>query len=890
MDNRDRFGAAGSPGDSENIRLPTIVSRGPKIVAVTASHSSPEAGPAPTIWGNVPQRNKNFTGRDEILSSLREGRSSSVTAVLPQGLQGTVLPHALQGMGGVGKTQVAIEYAYRYRTEYDLVWWIPADQPPLVRSSLAALAPQLGLPPATASGIEGAAASVLDALRKGLPYRRWLLIFDNADQPEELNEIIPRGPGDVLITSRNPRWQSVVNTVSVDVFSREESIEFLGKRVPSGLDRGDADRLAAELGDLPLALEQAGALQAETGMPVEEYLRLLAEQVSAIMAEGKSPDYPLSMTAAWKLSVSTLEQQLQEAVVLLRCCAFFGPEPIPRDILPRGAHALTPPLGDLLGDPIRLARAVRELGRFALVRLDGRNIVIHRLIQALLRDDLSQEEQARYREQAHLILAMGAPKRPDDNRLWPRFAELVAHASSMTTQLEWSENAAVRGFAIDIMRYLYNSGDLEAARGFAERFIKQWSSNTDARDTLMLRAQRHLGNVFRALGQYSAAYALDEETLGVAREALGENDTLTLGVTNSFGADLRARGDFVGALKLDEESYERHKQVLSANHPRTLRVANNLAVDYGLNSRYPEARDLHRTTYQLRSEGSDLGGEEETEIPATELLSSWSGLARALRLCGSFGEARDVGQDAYDYGLTELGPEHPRTLECGIDLSIALRRIPTAYDEALELARLVYERSRGRFGQSAPLTLAATVSLTNIQRTSGQVEEALKLTHPTVDNYRKIYGADHPYYHGCLGNLAMLYRVNDDAESARAYDEEALAGLTARLDADHHYTLTVAVNLASDLAVLGAVTRAREIGEDTLVRLRRMLGEDHPLTLGCAANLVLDRRSDGDESGAEQLFIDTMNRYQRTLGADHPDTLVAAEGRRLDFDFDSPQI
>ncbi len=115
----------------------------------------------PAVWGNVPQRNKNFTGRQEILERLREGVSSTVTAVLP---------HALQGMGGVGKTAVAVEYAYRFRSEYDLVWWIPADQPALVRSSLAALAEPLGLPPATASGIEAAANAVLDALRTGTPY------------------------------------------------------------------------------------------------------------------------------------------------------------------------------------------------------------------------------------------------------------------------------------------------------------------------------------------------------------------------------------------------------------------------------------------------------------------------------------------------------------------------------------------------------------------------------------------------------------------------------------------------------------------------------------------------------------------------------------------------
>jgi tetratricopeptide (TPR) repeat protein len=828
----------------------------------------------PLIWGNVPQRNKNFTGREKIFDLLRVGLSSTVAAVLPR---------ALQGMGGVGKTQVAIEFAYKYRSEYDLVWWIPADQPHLVRASLAALSPHLGLPPATASGVEGAASGVLDALRRGTPYSHWLLIFDNADQPEDLNDIIPRGPGHVLVTSRNHRWQAVVDTVPVDVFTRAESIEFLQRRVPGDLSSTDAGQLAEELGDLPLALEQAGALQAETGMSIDDYLRLLKEHVADIMAEGKSPDYPLSMTAAWKLSVSTLEQQLPEAVQLLRCCAFFGPEPIPRDIFQRGAQALTSSLRDLLANPILLARAIRELARFALIKLDGRAIVIHRLIQALLRDDLDPGLQERYREEAHLILAMGAPKNPDDTRLWPRYAALVAHAASPSTLLERSANPAVREFALGIVRYLYNSGDLDAARVFAERFIEQWSTDTDPKDPLLLGAQRHLGNALRDLGMYSAAYTRDQETLNLIRETFDERDPLALLLTNSFGGDLRARGDFAGALELDEKSLELHNLVLGSEDPQTLRVMNNLAVDFGLNSRYPEARDLHRDTYRLRSEAS-------SDIPPTELLSSWNGLARALRLCGNYSEARDVGQDAYDFGLSELEPEHPRTLETAIDLSIALRRIAVSYDDALEMARNVFEQSTRRFGPSAPLTLAATVSLTNIQRTSGEVEDALSLTRDTVEEYKIIYGPEHPYYHGCTGNLALLYRVNDDPEKARELNEQARAGLEAKLGKEHHYTLTVMVNLASDLAALGDTGRARELGDDALPRLRHLLGVDHPLTLGCAANLIVDLRDEGATTEAARLSTETINRYRHTLGDDHPDTVIAAEGRRLDFDFDSPQI
>jgi tetratricopeptide (TPR) repeat protein len=846
---------------------------------MTVSDSPTPLGGVPAIWGNVPQRNKNFTGRADILSRLRSS-SGKITAVLPE----DPLPRALQGLGGVGKTAVAIEYAHRYRSDYDLVWWVPSDQLPLVRASLAALAEKLGLKAATATGIEGAAMAVLDALRRGEPYSRWLLIFDNADQPEEIGHLIPEGPGDVLITSRNHRWQHVIDTVQMDVFARSESIEFLTKRIPRGLAESNADRLADKLGDLPLGLEQASALQTETGMSVDEYLRLLDEHITLVLEEGKSPDYPLSMTAAWKVSVSTLQRRLPPAMELLRCCAFFAPDPIPRDVFRRGAQAAGSRLEDLGADPILLARAIRELGRLALVKIDGSNISVHRLIQALLRDELDEGEQAVYRHEVHSILAAAVPRNPTDSRLWPRYAELVAHVGSSATDMVRCRDFRHRSFALDIVRYLYLSGDLASCRSFAERFIAQWSMDSGPDDPTVLDARRHLGSALRELGRYAEAYDFNEITLNRARGTLGDENPLSLTLRNSFGADLRARGKFAAAREFDKETLELHRKAFGPTDPQTLRVMNNLAIDHGLNSDYTAARELHQRVFVVQSDPAI------TNVSPTEVLSSWLGLARAVRLCGNFTEARDVGEDARDFGRERLGPEHYMTLRAENDLSIALRRIPTGYDEALELALAVYERSNQILGAKHPDTMAAAISLTNIQRTIGQIDEALTLAESTVASYPGVYGPDHPYNYGCAGNLALLLRVNRDPASARELNTTALAGLAEQLTPNHLYPLTVATNLAGDYAALGEIVAARELGQDSLMRLRRVLGEQHPLTLGCSANLVMDLRAEGRVKDAEELLQETMSGYAETLGIDHPDARNAAEGKRLDFDFDPPPI
>lgn len=861
---------------------------------MTVPEASMPRGGVPAIWGEVPTRNKNFTGRDDILDRLREGASSRVTAVLPESGPrssgsdpGNPIPQGVHGLGGVGKTAIAIEYAYRFQSHYDLVWWIAADQLPSVRGSLAELAQRLGLDAQPMAGVDGLIAAVRDALRRGEPYSRWLIVFDNADQPEEIADLIPNGPGDVLITSRNHRWEAVIRTVPMDVFRPGESREFLLKRVRKGLTEADADRLAKELGHLPLALEQAGAMLAESGMPADEYLRQLKEHAAEILDERPSSGYPRSMTAAWKLSVNAVTRSRPEALEVLRCCAFFGPEPIPRDVFRRGVQETGTRLAEVLSSPRATARVMRELARYALITLDGNAVKVHRLIQALIRDELSAEQQRAYRHEAHLIMAAAVPKDPDDVTTWPRFQGLLPHVNAEATELHQSREFDVRGLARGVIRYLYQSGDYTSALALTERFIEQWTADSGPDDENVLRAQRHLGNILRLMGRYAEAYKVTEEALARARVVLGEENPTTLSLRTGFGADLRANGSFATARDLDTESRVLLERNYGLTDGRTLRLLSSLALDHGLMSDYATAQELYELAFaEMRRDDSGA--------TALDIIGAWFGISWTLRLRGQFDDALDVAQDARDYGQEEsgLGADHLFTLRAVNAYLIACRRLPDKRLDAIEESQRVLDLATRRHGERNPDTLAIAIGLSNLMRTTdvSYHEKAMELAEVTVDRFAAVYSVSHPYYFGCLTNLALLKRVTGDAAAARELDQEALRGLTAGLGQDHHYTLTAAINLASDLAALDQLAEARTLGEATLRRLSRQLGPDHAHTLGCAANVALDMIAAGDDEDGKALQDETLRQLAAAYGDNSPDYVAAANGNRLDPDFDPPAI
>jgi tetratricopeptide (TPR) repeat protein len=852
------------------------------VTAMSTTQQEPAVGSGrstqPRIWGNIPPRNPNFTGRVDLLERLSER--------LREGSATTVLPEAIHGMGGVGKTQLAIEYAYRHQSEYDIVWWIPAERPGQIGQALVELAQRLGLVTTSEANIAGPA--VREALREGRPYSRWLLVFDNADSPERVRDYFPTGgSGTILVTSRNRRWSVVGPSLEVDVFTREESKELLRRSGPDGLDNADADRLADALGDLPLALEQAAAWRAETGMPVSEYLRLFEHKRSELLAVSPPPDYQLPVAAAWNVSLDHLETRSLTALRLLQLCSYFAPDPISRSIFSGlGGSTIDPELDRALNDPMRLARAIREINRYSLARIDHRtnSIEMHRLVQAVLINRMSPGEQKRMRDGAHTLLAAADPKGPSQSANWPRYAELYGHV--IASGAVESDQPWVRQLVRNIARYLWYWGDHKVAREFTEQVWETWQQLFGEEDQQTLLMGWWLGFLYLKVGRYDDASRIAARLKDVyTRTAPPDREDTredALETMNLDAAVRRVQGDFLTGAELDQKAYDRARRAFGEDDPVTLATAHNLGVSLRILGEFQRALELDRRTYAMKTR---LFGRDHRQS-----LMAEASIAIDVRENGDYVGARSLQQAVVDGYRTLFGPSNPVTLRSLRQLAVSCRK-EGDHTAALELAREAFSQFTRRYGDTHPESLTAALTLAMALRHNGELEAARDRGERACERFRRLFRSDHPHVLAADIDLAVTYRLLGRVEEAKEQDEEALRSLTERLGESHPITLACAINLASDLSALGRADDARELGERTSALCTARLGEDHPTTLVCGANLALDLIAVGREAEGEALHADVLTRMERVLdeprpAGPHPATLQVRARKRANCDID----
>jgi DNA-binding ferritin-like protein len=627
----------------------------------------------------------------------------------------------------VGKTQLAIEYGHRFSDDYDVIWLISAEQDELIGGQLAQLAITAGLVGADVA--TQAAVQALHAAVQATP--RWLLIFDNAEDPQTLAAWLPPRGGHVIITSRNPGWE-IAAPVEVSLFDRAESITLLQQRIP-GIPQSDATRLAEELGDLPLAVAQAASFMADTGMPTGEYLDHLHEHTTQILANGRPNNYPTSLAATINLAADRLAQDNPAAAQLLSLCSVLAPEPIPLRLFSRSAALLPEPLAGVAVDWSAFYAAVKAIGDHGLAGTSHQGLQIHRLIQAIIRDRTSGQEQSVIRDHVKAVLVAAAPSDTDDPATWPVWATLAPHINAVDPATTTSEQ--LRTVACQVVLYLLRRGERRPALHLAEQLHRRWSDRLGPDDVHTLKATTEYAHAQHALGNIHQAHAIIEDTLARYRRVLGDNHLDTLRSAHDFAVSLNDLGEYAQAYDLHQDTRARRQRILGNDHPDTLQSAHSLAFSLRALGEYAQARDMRQDTLVRRRR---VLGDDHPDT-----LHSAQSLAASLNALGEHAQAHDMHQDTHAQYRQILGDDHPDTLHSAQSLAASLNALGE-HAQAHDIHQDTHARRQRILGNDHPDTLQSAHGLARSLYSTGRIIQARRMIDDVLKRMRQVLGPKHP--------------------------------------------------------------------------------------------------------------------------------------------------
>jgi tetratricopeptide (TPR) repeat protein len=613
-------------------------------------------------------RNPYFSGRQRVLESLH--RSLSVKH--PERVQ------IISGDGGVGKTQLALEYAFRRLESYGLVWWLPATDVNTLQSAFAALSEQLGV-----GGSASSAQELRDAVCRELEKRDdWLLIFDDAPDRESVRAYIPRKNGHILITSRQSNWDGVGKSFTLRVLERPDAIEFLLKRSGRPFEPS-AHSLSQALGDLPLALDQAGALIASAEITFADYLRRFEDHWAELLQSGRSAgEYPDAVAMTWELACREVERIDVQVAAILRVLAYLAPSEVPRSFLRRMVPVLPPPLSDHFSSHVVLEGAIERLTQFSLVSGDDRAIVVHRLVASMTRDRLHEDERANWCEIVLSMMQQIFRFRPDDTTSWVECAEALPHALAVSALAETAaiDPATNAKLLNQIGEYLQQAGLLEAAKTIFERALARSDEAHGPEDVRRAAIVNNLGRVLKRMGSVDQAREHFESALHLDREIYGESHPHVAVVANNYGTVLHMAGDVKTALHQFEWALEICRNSYGPEHSKVATITNNIA--YALANRGDLDRGLEYFMQALSTAEASCGPNH----PLVATIRTNMGIV--LRLKGQTDAARVEFERAVAIGQATLGPDHT-------DVARSLSQLGAlAYDQNdFETARDYFQRA-----------------------------------------------------------------------------------------------------------------------------------------------------------------------------------------------------
>ncbi|MCK9927768.1 FxSxx-COOH system tetratricopeptide repeat protein [Frankia sp. Mgl5] len=845
--------------------------------------SEPRFPANPPDASNLPRRNISFTGRSELIGSVRDFLQASAQPTVVQ---------ALHGLGGVGKSQLALEYAHRYAADYDIVWWIEADHAPAIITGFANLGRKLGLPKVASQ------EEILEMVTRRLDGKRWLLVFDNAEKPSDIERYVPEG-GHVLITSRNPSWVGHATPVLVDVLTWTESVAFLAKRVGSAGDE-NLGELAETLGRLPLALEQAAAYIESTRISVGDYLELYRSHEFSALTLGEPSDYPQTLASTWSLALDRLRDEMSAATDVLELCAVLGADNIPRSMLQISAEFFPGPLRAILSDTILYNSAVSGLVRYSLISAGPRTLGIHRLVQVLVRSRMGARREGDLVRSCLRWLSATFPQEGSDPQDWSRCDELLPHLLVLVqhaerSRLELPVAGMLLGRAGRCMHARVQLADAEAALRHAVRLSND-STGAGSRQTSY--ARRDLGRVLQDLGrvtearaEYTAAVAAERRRRRTDKRHLVELLCDIGRALQEEGNLFQARTELTVALNL-AVSANMEAGVTSRIRSSLGRVLQDLGEMREARMQYETALDVTESAYGANDVRAAIRRVNLAGVLQYlgDLELAQSHLERARDLVNTtFGPAdprlvpirNNIGGVLHDRGLYELalgefeaaaaickeahGAVHPRTVTVRVNLAALLRDMG-ACSRAEDECRRAMEVDMELFGESHPRVAVDLDCLSTIRLRLGDSTEAIQLARQSLLINAETYGRGHPRTAVVRGHLGVALHAAHQPVAALVELEGALSSTLKAYGNGHTRYLLLRHNHAMVRASQADFAMAINALESVLETGRSKLEEGHPILDVMRNNLAVVRaRSVASGAGTEvdpvPLFI-TLRTYQ----------------------------
>jgi tetratricopeptide (TPR) repeat protein len=729
------------------------------------------SGPVPRTIHNLPfPPNPTFTGRDVEMKELEEQLHKRDEMATTQ----TV---AIHGLGGVGKTQIAVEYAWTHLGEYSVVLWLKADSPEALEAGLAALTRVLGLPEVDAHEQATQTKAVLAWLRGN---GHWLLIADSADTEAAAKAARERLPpnlsGHVLITSRLSRWPVHIQNLPLGSLSPDDASRYLLDRVSKeglrhyvGGERG-ARLLALELGNLPLALEQAAGFIIELGWTFDKFREQLGKTRSELLNEQSEGGtrYPASIAKTWNI---TLDRLSPLARSLLRIAAWFAPDNIPGEIFSADKGVFLEALEESVDfSDLSIVKALRELDRFSLIRITNETVSMHRLLQAVEQDSLTGEESKRWLEWATRLFNAFSPESPGDVSTWGVWVPLWPHAETL---LEHTRRHGINALSVAVAASTFGLF-LQARAAYAQSealnrralaiFEEQLGPNHPEVATRLNNLAQLLQDTNR-LGEAEPlmrrALAIDEQSLGPHHPNVATDLNILARLMQDTNQPGEAEPLMRRALAIDEQG-------LGPDHPNVATDLNNLARLLQDTNHLGEAEPLMRRALAIdeRSLGSDH------PAVATRL----NNLAQLLQDIDELGEAEPLMWRALAVDEQSFGPHHPRIAIRLSNLALLLKET-NRLAEAEPLMRRALSIDEHSFGPDHPNVATDLNNLALLLKQTNRFDEAEPLYRRAVTIILQFSGSSghkHPHLHVAIANFtALLEKMGQSPAQIRAQLEHA---------------------------------------------------------------------------------------------------------------------